>query len=130
MAWEGPVIKAPNLKAAENLGTYQYTFVKLGAVGTVEHIDAASDRPIGVLQNNPAAGEEAEVVVFGITKIKANEVLAVGDSIKVGDGQVPLGMAAKAGNGATTPNLGTTLLGAPAIGAVATVTVNTLNQER
>jgi hypothetical protein len=129
MAWEGPVIKVPNLKAGESLATYQYCFVTLSAAGTVTHCSGITIRPIGILQNNPASGEEAEVVCFGITKVKANEILAVGDSICVGAVSSPLGQANKAGVGAATPNLGTVLLGGAAHSTI-TVTVNCLNQER
>jgi hypothetical protein len=129
MAWEGPSIKVPNLKAGEDLRTYQYCFVTLSATGTVSHCSGITIRPIGILQNNPNTGEEAEVTIFGITKVKANEVLAVGDSIVVGAVSSPLGQANKGGTGATTPNVGTVLLGGAAHSTI-TATINCMNQER
>jgi hypothetical protein len=132
MAWEGILIKLPNLVAGEDLSLYQYCFVALDTsnAGKVVKVASAASRPIGVLQNNPKADEEAEVAVFGVTKVWADEQLAVGDSVKVGyptgqDTQVG-GQAAKAGTSSTNSNVGTVLLGAAAQ-AIASVFINTAN---
>jgi hypothetical protein len=131
MAWEGILIKLPNLVAGEDLSLYQYCFVALDSTaGKVVKVASAASRPIGVLQNNPKLDEEAEVAVFGVTKVWADEQLAVGDSVKVGypagqDTQVG-GQAAKAGTAATNSNVGTVLLGAAAQ-ALASVFINTAN---
>jgi hypothetical protein len=60
------------LVAGEDLDNEQFRFVKLDAGnGTAKKMAADTDRPIGVLQNNPKNGEEAEVLIVGGTKIAA-----------------------------------------------------------
>lgn len=60
--------------ADEDLTTYQYKTVALTASGglTVERCTGASrPTPIGILQNDPSAGQEASVKVIGFTKATA-----------------------------------------------------------
>lgn len=58
-----------SLVAGADLSSSQYKFVKLNSSGQVIAVAAATDRPIGVLQNNPASGGVAEVLVSGGTKL-------------------------------------------------------------
>ena len=58
--------------AGEDLSSKQYTFVKLNSSGQAIAVTAATDVPIGVLQNNPASGAEASVVIVGGTKLVAS----------------------------------------------------------
>jgi len=58
-----------SLIAGADLSSSQYKFVKLNSSGQVIAVAAATDRPIGVLQNNPASGGTAEVLVSGGTKL-------------------------------------------------------------
>jgi hypothetical protein len=58
-----------SLVAGGDLSSLQYRFVKLNSSGQVVTIAAATDRPIGVLQNAPASGGVAEVLVSGGTKL-------------------------------------------------------------
>jgi len=83
------MIKAPALVAAGDLSTKQYYFVKLSAANTVTVCTGATDKPYGVLQNTPdAAGEPAEVCVFGFTKVSGDANLAYNDSVGTSaDGQ-------------------------------------------
>ena len=83
MAWDGPNLKIPGLTAAANYSAVanQYKFVKLSAAKVVTVCDGTTDKPIGVLQNRPKLGEEAEVVCIGITKVRGDENLAAGASI-------------------------------------------------
>jgi hypothetical protein len=61
-----PTPKIHSMIAGEDLSSYQYCFVKAGAsVNTVEHMDAVSDEPIGILMNAPVSGQEAEVAMIG-----------------------------------------------------------------
>ena len=82
-------------KAAGDLSTKQFYFVKLSAAHTVTVCTGATDKPIGVLQNKPnAAGQEAEVCVWGWTKVSSNGSVAAGDLIGTsadgqGDTKVP-----------------------------------------
>lgn len=69
--------------AAEDLSGDQYHFVVLGSDTTVRRPDSGSEWPVGILQNNPASGEEAIVRVGGISKLVAGAGgLARGGRIK------------------------------------------------
>lgn len=81
MAYEGAQIKMGNLTAASDLSAKQYYFVKLASATTVDVCSAITDKPIGVLQNSPTAGQAAEVCIFGITKVVADGTLAAGNII-------------------------------------------------
>ena len=65
--------------AGEDLSTKQYHFVKLEpSTGDVILVSAATDRPLGVLQNNPTDQQEAEVLMVGGTKVAGGGTAAVG----------------------------------------------------
>lgn len=88
MAYEAAQIKAGNFTASADLSTKQYYFVKMSGNNTVTVCAAITDIPIGVLQNNPASGQAAEVCLFGITKVVADGTLAAGNRIGTSaDGQ-------------------------------------------
>lgn len=84
MAWEQPGFST-SLVAAADLSTKQFRFVKLDSNGNVVVCAATTDKPVGVLQNNPAnvgsTGQEALVMVEGITKMVAGATIAVDDLI-------------------------------------------------
>lgn len=65
------------LVAAADLSAKQYHFVKLDTNGKAAAIAAITDVPIGVLQNAPLAGQEAEVLVSGGTKLVASEAITL-----------------------------------------------------
>jgi hypothetical protein len=74
--------------AAADLSTKQYYFVELTAARTVNVCNAATDKPVGVLQNKPQSGEEAKVMIVGKTPVDSDSALAVGDLIgTAADGQ-------------------------------------------
>lgn len=59
----------PGLRARAAMTTYQYRVVRASTTaGYVELATAASDPILGVLQNDPAAGEVALVAYMGICK--------------------------------------------------------------
>jgi len=64
--------------AGEDLSSSQYMFVTLETDDQVDLADAVTDIHYGVLQNAPAAGEVAEIMVTGESKVVANGVLANG----------------------------------------------------
>jgi hypothetical protein len=64
--------------AAESLINDQYRFVVLTSTGTVRRPDTASELALGVLQNAPAINEAAVVRIFGVSKVVANGVIAIG----------------------------------------------------
>ena len=65
--------------AGADLSALQYTFVKLSTTDTVVTCTAATDIPIGVLQNAPTSGQEAEVLIVGGTKLAAGATIAIGN---------------------------------------------------
>jgi hypothetical protein len=69
------------LKAAADLSSYQYCFVKLDSNGNAAVCTAVTDKPIGVLQNQPISGKEASIVVEGGTKLKASAAINIGASL-------------------------------------------------
>ena len=57
-------------KAAKDLSSYQYHFVKLDANGKVDFCTANADHVIGILQNKPSAADKAALVrTLGTSKL-------------------------------------------------------------
>jgi hypothetical protein len=81
MAWENGLLDLP-FEADEDLSNDQYRIVVLDATsGRVRRPNAATDIPLGVLQNAPdAAGSPASVRMIGcggVTKVELGATLAV-----------------------------------------------------
>lgn len=71
--------KCISKKAAGDLSTKQYLFMKLSAAQTVDTCAATTDKSLGVLQDKPsAAGKDASIAVDGTTKVVASGVIAFG----------------------------------------------------
>lgn len=68
------------LKAAADLRTKQYYFVKVDGNGDVV-LCGAGESALGVLQNDPNTSEACDVMVFGITKVVVSGALNAGDPI-------------------------------------------------
>lgn len=81
MATENRVLDV-SYEAAEDLSNDQYRILVL-ASGKVRRPDAATDIPLGVLQNAPVAGEAAVVRVIGKSKIQLGETVAENEWIKL-----------------------------------------------
>jgi len=81
MAYENKVIDL-SFEADEDLSNDQYRIVVLDATSKkVRRPNAATDVPLGVLQNAPEAGEAASVRPIGcggVTKVVLGATLAVG----------------------------------------------------
>lgn len=74
--------------ASADLSAKQFHFVKMSGNMTVDVCSAITDKPIGILQNNPASGETAVVAISGQSKVVADGTLAAGDVIGTSaDGQ-------------------------------------------
>ncbi len=60
--------------AAVDLSSQQWKFVKTGSVSGEVNIatGGSGPYPIGILENDPTAGQEAVVCIFGITKLSAS----------------------------------------------------------
>lgn len=124
MAYEGPQIKIPGLTASADLSAKQYYFVKMSAAKTVTVCAGTTDKPIGVLQNAPESGEEAEVCVFGVTKVSGDADLAYGASIGTSaDGQA----ATYTVSDTTKYIVGTIIEDNAAAGGLATAVINCAN---
>jgi len=81
MAYEiSPYCVRATFPAGADLSSSQYRFVKMSGASVVGAA-AITDRPIGVLQNDPTQGEEAVVTISGGTKIVSAAALAAGNSI-------------------------------------------------
>jgi len=128
MAHEAPVFTIPGLSAGASLVNDQYKFVKLSANNTVVLCAAATDRPIGVLQNNPASGQAAEVLGIGLSKVKAGGTIAAGDL--VGTDASGLADTKVAGTDTTQFICGQVVLGVTNSGEIGTAFINCANIAR
>jgi len=95
-----------SLIAGEDLSSSQFKFVTLESDGQVDLADAAGENCFGVLENDPAAGAEATVVISGQTRITCGGTVAAGaelqtdasgDAITAAAGDVVMGYALEAG---------------------------------
>lgn len=80
MAFEDPG-KVASFIAYEDLSSDQYRVMVLQAEGYVRRPDAATDIPVGILQNAPESGEIAVVALIGgggISKVVLNGTLSAG----------------------------------------------------
>ena len=84
MATYGQQVKLTGLVAASNLSAGQYCFVKAASTaGQVKLATSATSAVLGVLQNDPTAGQPADVCAYGETKVKAVASLTFGATITV-----------------------------------------------
>ena len=122
MAYEGPQITIPGLTASADLSAKQYHFVKISGAGTVTVCAAATDVPVGVLQNAPTSGQAAEVCAMGVTKVSSDEALTAGWLIGTsGDGQADRKIW---GTDTTEYIVGQVITATTAAGGIATAIVN------
>ena len=92
MAYEGPALMVPGLKAGAGLtaDSVQFKFVKMSADRTVVLVDGVTDVPVGVLQAPvKATGDPVTVMAAGVSKVRmAAGSPAAGDIISAdADGQ-------------------------------------------
>ncbi len=121
MAYEIPGFKF-SLEAAADLSAHQFKYVKVDGNGRCAAIAAATDCPIGVLQNKPVAGEAAEIMRDGITKLQADAAITPGLFVGTSaDGQAD---AKTLGTDTTEHANGVVLVGAGVAGNLATVLIN------
>lgn len=113
--------------AGADLSGAQYKFVKMSADNTVVVCSAATDLPIGVLQNAPKSGEEATVLVSGGTKLILGGTVAAGAVVSTSAGAV--GVAIVFGTDVTKYALGQAFTGGVS-GDVITAIVQCANAGR
>lgn len=82
--------------AEGDLSTHKNKAVKFGSDRTKVVLCGAGERGIGVLQNAPALGETAEVIVSGGAKIKVASNVTAGNSCAVGANGVGVNAGAAA----------------------------------
>ncbi len=116
------------LIAGADLSSSQYKFVKMSADNTCVICAAATDVPIGVLQNDPASGEEASVTVIGGTKLTASAAIAAG--IKIGTNNAGKADAKIAGTDTTEYTVGQVLSASGADGDLLTAVINCASPNR
>ena len=115
--------------AGEDLSAKQYYFVELdNGDGTVKAVNGATDRAIGVLQNNPTSGQIAEVTVVGGTKVEAGGTASVGQPVFANSSGLAVTLAF-GGSGSAAYVVGTFLEDA-ANGAITTAVINCANSGR
>ena len=128
MAIEIPVLKPGIFTASADLSGKQFYFVKLSGAGTVTVCAAATDVPIGVLQNKPTSGQAAEVMMLGISKVSSDAALSRGNLIGTsGDGQAD---AKTPGTDTTEYVVGQVIEASTAAGGLATAVINCANLAR
>jgi hypothetical protein len=116
------------LVAGADLSAKQYTFVKVNSSGEAIAAAAATDIPIGVLQNAPTSGQEAEVLIVGGTKIVAGAAIA--DGAQIGTTSAGKAAALVAGTDTTKYVVGTLLTESAADGNIVTAVINCANPHR
>ena len=113
--------------AGEDLSAKQFYFVTLSS-GSVVACSAATDIPVGVLQNAPESGKAAEVCVLGPTKVSADGTISEGALIGTSaDGQAD---AKVAGTDTTEYICGRALEAASAAGQIIEAVVNCVSPAR
>lgn len=65
-------------EAGEAMTDKKHYIVQLDANGKIEVGEGATDLLVGVLQNTPAAGEQATYAYTGVAKVKAGGTVGVG----------------------------------------------------
>jgi len=89
MATQQPAFSIGTLTAAADLSAKQFHAVKITAAQQVNLSTVAGEPVIGILQNKPASGAAADIMVIGVTKVKAGAAIAAGASVMAGaDGRI------------------------------------------
>lgn len=71
-----------NLTAENDLSAKQYYILEKGAAaGQADVCDGAGDKPIGVLQNKPTAGQAVAYMINGSSKVVTGAAVSVGDAV-------------------------------------------------
>jgi hypothetical protein len=128
MAYEIPLFSI-TLPAQGDLSAKQFYFVKVNSSGQAEVCSANTDIPVGVLQNAPsAAGQAAEVMVVGISKVSGDADLTKGNQIGTSaDGQAA---AYVAGTDTTKYIVGQVIEDNGAAAGLVTALINCANPHR
>lgn len=131
MAYEiSPYAVRATFPAGADLSASQFRFVKMSGASVVG-VAAITDKPIGVLQNDPSQGKEAVVTIAGGTKLKGAAALAAGNSIFTAANGTASPIAAFGDAIAETVFVqGQVILGTGAANEIATAIVSCANSTR
>ena len=115
--------------AGADLSAKQFHFVEIDpGTGNVTAVNAATDRPIGVLQNTPAQGQIAEITVVGGTKVAAGGTASPGEPVFSSASATAVTLAF-GGTGSAAYVVGT-FLEAAAAGTITTAVIDCTNAGR
>lgn len=128
MAYQSAQPVKITLEAAADLSAKQFHFVKLDANGKAAICAAATDVPIGVLQNKPTSGQAATIVVVGVSKVSSDAALNEGDLIGTSsDAQAD---AKTPGSDTTNYVVGQMITATGGAGVIGTAAINAANPHR
>lgn len=103
-------------EADASFASKQYYGCKYGADNHVTTMAADTDKPAGIVTNNPASGKPAAVLKVGRCPGVVSEAITYGQSVRIdSDGKVAL---CEPGSDTTTYMVGTCVQGADADGEV------------
>jgi hypothetical protein len=130
MAYEfSPAAIKTTFIAGADLSEKQYHLVELdNGTGRVTAADNATDRPIGVLQNTPKAGEAADVLIVGGSKVVAGGTASAGQPAFTSASGTAV--TAVIGGTASTAFVVGTFIQPAAAGAITTAVINCANAAR
>jgi hypothetical protein len=115
--------------AGEDLSAKQFHFVKIdNGDGHVVAVSAATDRPIGVLQNAPTAGQAAEVTIVGGTKVECGGSASFGEPLFTSASATAVTLAF--GGSASANYAVGTFIESAAAGAIAAAVIDCANSAR
>lgn len=78
MAVENKGVTIGDRVATASLAALQFGAVKVDASGQIIACSVAGEKVLGIVQNKPAAGEAAEVLTLGESKVRAGAAFAAG----------------------------------------------------
>jgi len=102
MAQQQPNVNDRTYEAEGNLSASQFCAVKHGSTPRHVVVCTSTDRPIGILQNDPTLGQSAVVRQDGTSKVKADGAFTAGDILGVNDANGEIDTAAAMTGGAAT----------------------------
>lgn len=86
MATQQPGFSIGTLTAAADLSAKQFYAVRVSAAQQVNVPGSAGLAILGILQNKPESGKVADVMVTGVTKVKAGAAISAGARVMADNG--------------------------------------------
>lgn len=81
MAWEQPLFSV-SFKTAKDLSARQWQVVRLTTAGRITFLTCGAGNPaLGILQDAPTCGMEGNVMIAGISKVKAAGAVGYGGAL-------------------------------------------------